>query len=91
MDLAKTNITRHVNALVIRYSLTVPPSFTLIQEDFNDEDLIQSFRHATLEQKQPFFSKCFRSNVSLANQAFPLDVNLFNEETKLVVSMLSSS
>ena len=56
---------------------------------FNEEDLTQYFINATIEQKQPFFSKCFRSDVSLDNQPFPLDVNLFNEETKLIVSMLS--
>ena len=50
---------------------------------------MQFFRHATIEQKQPFFLKCLRSNVSLDNKTFPLDVNLFNEETKIIVSMMS--
>ena len=29
------------------------------------------------------------SDVSLNNQAFPVDTNLFNEETKLVISLMS--
>ena len=89
MDSAKTKILCPVNALVIRYYLIILPSFTLRWEDFIEEDLIQSFRHVTIEEKKPLFSKCFRYDVSLTNQRFPLDVNMFNEETKLVISMLS--
>ena len=64
------------------------PSFTQSREEFVEEYLIQLFRNENVEEKQPFFSKCFTYDVSLANQPFPLDVNLFNEETKLVISML---
>ena len=41
-----------------------------------------------LKRSNPF-SKCFRTDVSLSNETFPLDINLFNEESKLVISMLS--
>ena len=89
MDAAKSKIICHVNALVSRDSLTVPPTFTQNHEEFNEEYLIQFFKHAVVEQKQPFFLKCFRSHISLDNQPFPLDVNLFNEEIKIIVSMMS--
>ena len=89
MDAAKSNIICHVNALVVQYSLTVTPTFTQNREEFSEEDLIQFFRHATIKQKHPFFLKSYRSDISLDNQPFPLDVNLFNDETQIIVSMMS--
>ena len=89
MDSARSRILCHVNALVIRDSLEVPPSFTLSKEEFVKENLIQQFRHADVKQNQFFYSKCFEIDVSIADQPFPLDVSLFNEESHLVVSMLS--
>ena len=89
MDPAKTKIPFPVNSLVIRDSLEVPPSFTLKQEEFVEEYSIQQFRHADVKQNQFFYSKCFEIDVSIADQPFPLDVSLFNEESHLVVSMLS--
>ena len=81
MDVSKTKILYPVNILVVWDSLAVPPSFTLNTKEFVEEDLIQQFRHAAIEEKQPFFSKFFRNDVSLTNQPFPLDINLFNEES----------
>ena len=89
MDSAKSNIIYLINALVVWYSLTIPPTFTYTREEFSEEDLIQSFRHATIEKKQPFFSKCFRLDISLDNQPFPLDINLFNDEIEMIISMIS--
>ena len=88
MDSAKSNIICHDNAIIVWDSITIPPTFTQNHEEFSEEDLIQFFTHATIEQKQPFFVKCFRSYVSLDNQHFPIDVNLFNEETKIIVAMI---
>ena len=65
MDSAKSKIICPVNALVVRDSLTIPPNFTQNREEFSEEELIQSFKHDTIEKKKPFFSKCFRSDVSL--------------------------
>ena len=42
-----------------------------------------------MKKKQPFFFEYFRSDVSLDNQPFTLDLNLFYEETKMIVSMMS--
>ena len=67
MDLTKSKIICHINALIVWDTLTIPPTFTQEREEFNEENLIQYFRHATIEEKQPFFSKCFRLDVSLDN------------------------
>ena len=84
----KSKILCHVNALVVLDSLAVPSSFTLSREDFNEKNLIHYFREETLEKKQSFFTTYFRSYVSLQNQYFHVDTNLFNEETKLVISLM---
>ena len=51
--------------------------------------MVQSFPDSSVELKQSFFTTCFRSDMSLQNQSFPMDVNLFNDETKLVISLMS--
>ena len=89
MDSTKSKILFPANGLVVRDSFSVPASFTLCQEDFNKENLIQYLCESSLELKQSFFNTFFRSNVSLKNQAFLVDTNLFNEETKLVISLVS--
>ena len=71
MDSTKSKIICLVNALIVRDSLIVPPKFTQNNEDCSEENLIQSFRHVTIEKKQPFFSKCFRLKVSLKTGNFP--------------------
>ena len=78
-----------INSLIIRYSLELPPSFTLKQEYFVEENLIVQFRHVVDEEKQIFYSKILKSDVFIVGQSFPLDVSLFNEESRLVISMLS--
>ena len=55
MDATKYKIICPINAVVVRDSLTVPRTFTQNSEEFIEEDLMQFFRHATIEQKQPFF------------------------------------
>ena len=89
MDLTKSKILCYVNALVIWDSLTVTSSFTLIQEYFNEEKLIQYFQEETLEYKQSFFTTYFMLYVFLQNQCFPVDFNLFNQETNFVISLMS--
>ena len=60
LDAAKSKIICLVNPLVIRYSLSVPHTITQNHEGFYEEDLIQFFTNDIIEQKQPFFLKCFR-------------------------------
>ena len=82
MDVSNTKILFPVKSLAVQDSLAFPPSFTLNREEFVEEDLIQKFRHETIEEKQPFLSRFFRIDVSLTNQPFPLDTVLFNEESQ---------
>ena len=86
MDYTRCKILFPINALVIRKTLEVPLSFTLNWEYFVKENLIEQFRHAVVEEKQVFYSKILKLDVSVADEPFPFDINMFNEESQLVIS-----
>ena len=54
-----------------------------------EENLIEHFRHATVEENKIFYSKSLKPYISIANEPFPLDIILFNEESQWVISLLS--
>ena len=56
---------------------------------FHEENLIEQFRHAIVEEKQIFYSKIIKPYIYVANEPFPLDIILFNEESQWVISFLS--
>ena len=51
--------------------------------------MVQSFYEATIEHKQYIFTTFFKPDVSLQDKALPIDTNFLNEETKLVISLMS--
>ena len=55
--------------------------FTLNQEYFVEENLIEQFRHAAVEEKHTFYSKILKSDVSIGDEPFHLDITFFNEES----------
>ena len=42
-----------------------------------------------MERKQAIFSSCFKPDVSLQNQAFPISSNMFTDETQSIISLIS--
>ena len=60
-----------------------------MSKDFNEESIVQFFRESTIEQKQVFSKTCFKPDVLLQNQPFPVDSILFNDETQCVITLLS--
>ena len=80
MEFTRSRILFPINSLVIRDSLEVPSSFTLNQEDFVKENLIEQFIHAAIEEKQIFYSNSVKTVVSIADEPFPLDISMFIEE-----------
>ena len=89
MDATKSKILCLASPLVVRDSFVVPSTFTQVYEYFSEEIFVQSFCEATIEKKWSFFTTYFKPDVSIQNQAFPVDTNLFNDETKLVISLMS--
>ena len=81
MEVAKSKILCHVSPLVIRDTFSIPAIFTQLYEEFNEEILIQTFREAIVEKMQAFFNTCFKPDVSLQNQDFPIGTTIFTDET----------
>ena len=89
MDTTSSKILCLVNPLVIRNTLLVPTKFINNSKEYNEESKVQYFRESTVEKKQYFFKICFKPDVQLYNQPFPVDANLFNEETQCVITPMS--
>ena len=70
MDSTRSKILFPINSLVIRELFEVPLSFTLNQEYFIEENLIEQFRHVVEEEKQVFYSKNCKPDVSIADEPF---------------------
>ena len=51
--------------------------------------MIKQFRHAIVEEKQTIYSWSLKPDSFVVTEPFPLDINLFNEESQWVVSLLS--
>ena len=78
-----------ISPLAIRKTLSVPEDFTLKYRDYKEEYIIQCFREYLLENKKYFFNKCFKPDINILDQPFPIDSILFNEETQCIVTLLS--
>ena len=44
--------------------------------------------HAATKEKQAFLSKSLKPKVSIENEPFPLDIDMFKEEYQWVLSLL---
>ena len=42
-----------------------------------------------MEEKQVFYPKILKPNVFVTYEPFPFDINMFNEESQLVISLLT--
>ena len=89
MDVAKSKILFHVIRLIFQDTFVLPTAFTQLYKYFIEDSLVQLFREATVQQKQAFFNTCFKPDVSLQNQYFPVETSLFNYETQPVISLMS--
>ena len=89
MDITNSKILCPVSSMVIRKTLLVPDEFTLKYKDYNEESIVQCFRESVIEKKHEFFKKCFKPDFELLEQPFPVDADLFNEETQCTVTLLS--
>ena len=89
MDTTKSKVLFPITPLVFRKTLSVPEDFSLKSQDYVEESIVQCFREYFVEKKQDFFKKWFKPDVNLLYQPFPIDSNLFNEETQCTITLLS--
>ena len=89
MDKTKSKILCLVSPLFIRNTLSFLVDFNQNSKEYNEESIVQYFRESTVEQKQDFFKICFKPDIQLQNQPFPIDANIFNKETQCVTTLMS--
>ena len=88
MESNQSKILCPINSLVVRDSLEVQSSFSQNLQDFMEESVIELYKHSFAKVKQVFLLKILKPNASIENQRFPLDIDLFNEESQWVLSLL---
>ena len=88
MDSNHSKILFPINSIFIRDALEVTQSFTQNLEYFIEENVIELYIHVAVEEKQAFLSKRIKPKISIENVPFPLDIDLFNEESPWVLSLL---
>ena len=53
-----------------------------------EDNVIELYIHAIVEVKQTFLLKNLKYDVSVSNIPFPLDIDMINEESQCVLSLL---
>ena len=81
MDTPRSNMMCPISSLVIRYTLLIPTIFSRMSKEYKEENLVQFFQESLVEQKETFLKACSKLYSQLLNHPFPIDYNLFNEET----------
>ena len=81
MDASRSKIPCPVNSLVIWNTLLIPANFVQVSKEYKKEILVQFFWESSFEQKETFFKSCLKPDRQLLNLPFPIDYNMFNEET----------
>ena len=89
MDTTSSKILCPISPLVVRNTFSVPVEISLKSREYNKESIVQYFRESIIEKKHDFFKSCFKPNVELQIQPFPIDANLFDEETQCVITLMS--
>ena len=52
-----------------------------MSKEYKEENLVQFFQESSVQKKETFLKSCSKPNSQLLNHPFPIDYNLFNEET----------
>ena len=60
-----------------------------MSSEYNEGDILWLFQRSSNEQKDAFLGACLKPENQLSNPPFPIDFDLFNEETKFVITLVS--
>ena len=89
MDISRSQILCPVNSLVIQNTLLIPIDFVQMSKEYKEEKLVQIFQEPLVEQKETFLKTCSKPDSQLLNHHLPIDYNLFNEETRSLITFAS--
>ena len=89
MDAYRSKILFPITSLVIRDTLLIPVDFSQISKEYKEENLAHFFLESLVEQKENFLKAYSKPDSQLLNHPFPIDYNLFNEETQSLITLTS--
>ena len=70
-----------INSINIRNTFLILSEFTQMSNEYNEEDILRFFQESSTEQKEAFLKACLKPGIQLSNPLFPIDFDMFNEET----------
>ena len=89
MDASRSKILCPVSSLVIRNTLSVSAYFIQMSKEWKEEILVQFFREYSVEKKENFLKSCSKFDSQVLSNHFPIDYNMFNEETQSLLTLAS--
>ena len=89
MDMSRSIVLCPINSLTIRNTLLIPPEFTQMSSEYNEGDILWFFQESSTEKKEYFLKTCLKPEIQLSNPLFPIDFDLFNEETQSLITIES--
>ena len=60
-----------------------------MSSEYNEGDILRFFHRSSAEQKDNFLRAFLKPEIQLSNHFFPIDFDLFNEETQSVITLVS--
>ena len=60
-----------------------------MSSEYNEEDILRFFQRSSAEQKEAFLKTCLNPEIQFSNPLFPIDFDMFNEETQSVITLAS--
>ena len=88
MDVSRYRLMCPINSLKIQNTLLIPSEFTQMSSEYNEADILHSFQGASNKQKDIFLPTCLKPKIQLSEPSFPIDFDLFNEETQFVITLV---
>ena len=61
--------------------MLIQDNFSQTSKEYKEENLVHFFWDSSVEQKETFLKTCSKPEIQLLNNPFPIDYNMFNEET----------
>ena len=87
MDRLKSKIMCPIDAPSIRKALAVPHEFVQLSQEYKEEIIIQFFHESAIEIKEAFMKSCSKPDSEILSLSYPIDLDLFNEESQSCVTL----
>ena len=78
-----------IDAPAILKALVVPHEFVQLFQEYKENIIIQFFHESTIEIKEAFMNSCSKPDGKILSLSYPIDLDLFNEESQSYVTMAS--